>query len=106
MEKEIISTDGSLTVSNAAIVEATLNGRAAVLSSSATAERVVETGSTTNTGIVAFTTPFTGSPVVLTGYATSAATSTVAFATLVNPTNFTANGVGGASITWIAVGTK
>lgn len=106
VEKEIISTDGSLTVSNAAIVEATLNGRAAVLSSSATAERVIESGTATNGQIIVFTTPFTGNPQVSVDYTTMVATNTPAGKSGLTPTGFVAVGTATLSLDWTATGTK
>lgn len=100
-------TASGMTSTSETMTDPTINGRAAVLSSSATAERVIETGSgATNAQIIVFTTPFTGNPVVSVFAQTWAATNLPCGTSALNPTNATLAGFGAGGLSWIAIGTK
>lgn len=90
----------------AVLTDPVINGRAAVLSSSATAERTIESGTATNGQIIVFTTPFTGNPQVSVDYTTMVATNTPAGKSGLTPTGFVAVGTATLGLDWSAIGTK
>lgn len=96
-----------MTSTSETLTEPAINGRAAVLSSSATAERVVEffTGAT-NGQIIVYTTPFTGTPAVTLTYVGGAATNQAAYLASSNPTQAVITATGAGTVNGVVVGTK
>lgn len=96
-----------MTSTSETLTDPAINGRAAVLSSSATAERVVEVGTgATNAQIIVYTTPFTGTPSVTLTYVGGAATNTEAYLSSSTPTQAVIVAPGAGTINWMAIGTK